>query len=232
MGSLKLNKKQQTVLIVAVSVMLVAAVALVAALVTEMKGAQAGGDATTLAAGAASTEKAASTAPASTSDGSETAQTQTEVDDSNHKSTRTEDTVVHNPGDNDTDTDSHYGYTTMPTPTLGEKTGTNHCTDDPENKYIVVIAAKYKVDPALLVCIYPENFDGTESDNNFVMQFDGTQKEDGTYLRSPDALEAVYQVKADEKTVKYTSYDVAGKFVFTMVTDLMMPQHTDVFDIE
>ncbi|HOD02121.1 MAG TPA: hypothetical protein PKN28_02215 [Clostridiales bacterium] len=117
-----------------------------------------------------------------------------------------------------------------PPPALGSKTGNNVCTDDPENEYIIAVASHYKVNPDLLVAVYPENFDGKESDNNYVLQFDGTKNTDGAYIRSPRTLKYLYLVKADGEVKKQENKGTYAQFIFSIVTDLIMPQHPDMFD--
>ncbi len=113
-----------------------------------------------------------------------------------------------------------------------QKTGDNVITDDRENKYIKAIVEKYKVNPAFLVAIYTE----PESDNNIVLEFDGTLKDDGTYLRSPDNLARLYTITADLKIEKAEA-DVSIRnikkwFSVQLAKGLIMEQHPDIFDIE
>ncbi len=139
-----------------------------------------------------------------------------------------------NNSDNDTGKASSTKSTSKralpPPPALGSKTGNNVCTDNPQNKYIIAVASKYKVSPDLLVAIYSENFDGKESDNNYVLQFDGTKNADGKYKRSPDTLKYLYLINAEGETKKQENKGTYAQFVFSIVTDLIMPQHPDMFD--
>ena len=118
-------------------------------------------------------------------------------------------------------------YNNVPLP--GEATGVNRISDEPTNRFIQIVADKYSVDPDLLVAIYPENYDGSESDDNFVLQFNGTRDSNGKVVRSPDTLEIVYKVDSEKNVVVNKKVGVAGQLVFSMVTELIMPQHPDYF---
>lgn len=83
---------------------------------------------------------------------------------------------------------------------LPEKTGDMVFTDDPENKFIVAVAEKYRVDTALLAGIYvvPENKD------NQVWQFSGKKDANGKLIRNASTLKYVYMLSADCATITRT----------------------------
>ncbi len=114
-----------------------------------------------------------------------------------------------------------------------EKTGDNILSDSADNEFIKLVSEKYGVDPKNLVAIYAIPDKG----NNFVLEFDGSTDSNGNIIKSPDTLKRVHQVDEDRNIVTATgsvtgnigvSY-AEGKFVFYIVTNLIMPQYPDYF---
>lgn len=114
-----------------------------------------------------------------------------------------------------------------------EKTGDNILSDSADNEFIKLVSEKYGVDPKNLVAIYAIPDKG----NNFVLEFDGTTDANGNIVKSPDTLKRVHQVDKERNIVTATgsvsgnvgvSY-AEGKFVFYIVTNLIMPQYPDYF---
>lgn len=114
-----------------------------------------------------------------------------------------------------------------------EKTGDNILSDSADNEFIKLVSEKYGVDSKNLVAIYAIPDKG----NNFVLEFDGTTDASGNIVKSPDTLKRVHQVDKERNIVTATgsvsgnigvSY-AEGKFVFYIVTNLIMPQYPDYF---
>lgn len=114
-----------------------------------------------------------------------------------------------------------------------EKTGDNILSDSADNEFIKLVSEKYGIDPKNLVAIYAIPDKG----NNFVLEFDGSTDSNGNVIKSPDTLKRVHQVDEERNIVTATgtvtgnigvSY-AEGKFVFYIVTNLIMPQYPDYF---
>lgn len=110
--------------------------------------------------------------------------------------------------------------------------GENLLSDHFENEFIQMVYNEYGVDPDLLVAIYSVPNSGT----NFVLQFDGS-KRGGAYVKSPDTLEKVYHIDADDNITVATGTNKGNVGVsypesvmtVAMVKTVVMEQYPDYF---
>ncbi len=111
--------------------------------------------------------------------------------------------------------------------------GNNILSDNCENEFIKLISETYNVDSDLLVAVYstPDNGD------NFVLQFNGTKDSNGSYVKSPDTLEKVYQIDKN-RNVKIATGKKSGNvgvsygegmLCFNMIKTVVMEQYPDYF---
>lgn len=112
--------------------------------------------------------------------------------------------------------------------TMPEEDYTTLFTDDPSNKFITAVAAKYGLDTSLLAAVYTDPV----SDSNQVWQFSGKTDSSGRLLRNADTLKYVYSVSADCSKIKRTGgltgndgYNVvSGYVVFTTTKQMLLPE--------
>lgn len=112
-----------------------------------------------------------------------------------------------------------------------EKTGEMEFSDSADNRYIASISQKYNVPAEMLVALYtvPEN------DSNIVLQFDGTQNDDGTLKRNKDTLVAIYSIDkalnskraSEDRSLNEYSYGEM-KVMFFTTTNHIMPEFEEL----
>lgn len=117
--------------------------------------------------------------------------------------------------------------TTVQESTTMGKTGEMAFSDDPNNKYISAVAAKYGVSAEKLVALYtvPDN------DSNIVLEFDGTKDGNGKLIRNEDTLVAIYSIdlalnsKCASKDSSKNEYPYGEMMVmFMTTTKYIMPE--------
>lgn len=112
-----------------------------------------------------------------------------------------------------------------------EKTGEMAFSDDISNRYISAVSQKYNVNARNLVALYtvPEN------DSNIVLEFDGTENEDGTVVRNKDTLIAIYSIDkelnskraSEDRSLNEYSYGEM-KVMFFTTTSHIMPEFEEL----
>lgn len=110
--------------------------------------------------------------------------------------------------------------------TMG-KTGEMAFSDDPNNKFIASVSAKYGVNAGNLVALYtvPDN------NSNIVLEFDGSTNESGRLIRTDKTLVAIYSIdlalnsKCASKDSQKNEYPYGEMMVmFMTTTKYIMPE--------
>ncbi len=107
------------------------------------------------------------------------------------------------------------------------KTGDMAFSDDPDNKFIASVSAKYGVSTDKLVVLYtvPDN------NSNIVLEFDGSKDSNGRPVRNTDTLVAIYSIdlalnsKCASKDSSRNEYPYGEMMVmFMTTTKYIMPE--------
>lgn len=128
-------------------------------------------------------------------------------------------------------TEANQESSTTDTTRVIEKTGEMAFSDNPGNRYISSVSQKYEVPAERLVALYtvPEN------DSNIVLEFDGTQNDDGTLIRNKKTLVAIYSIdkalnsKRASESSSLNEYSYGEmKVMFFTTTTYIMPEFEEL----